>query len=163
MLHILHLRHLYLHVLVKIFSISADVKEHARCILPVLPSPITAIFVKDKDGKLEQKFFEKEDISDLEQDEINRYYTVLGNGDSGAGVIMNGGVMGGHEDTRSTILAVATAGLGFGSWVKRRLRSPRCVNQVSRLAHKELEWMKVMDRKHFDGGKNANIKYLLCS
>ena len=112
-----------MHVLVKIFSISADVKEHARCILPVLPSPITAIFVKDIDGKLEQKFFEKEDISDLEQDEINRYYTVLGNGDSGAGVIMNGGVMGGHKDTRSTILAVVQGGLVLGSWVGRQYRS----------------------------------------
>ena len=146
-------------VLIKIFLISANVKKHLRCILPVLPSPITAIFVKDIDGKLEQKFFEKEDISDLEQDEINRYYTVLGNGDSGAGVIMNGGPMGGHKDTRSTILAVVHGGKVFGPWVKRQSRS--CVNKVSRLTHKELEWMKLMDRKHYAFGKNADIRYLL--
>ena len=34
-------------------------------------------------------FYEKEDISVLEQDNINFYYTVLGKGHSGAGVIMN--------------------------------------------------------------------------
>ena len=136
-------------------------KEHLRCILPVLPSPITAIFVKDKDGKLEQKFFEKEDISVLDQDRINVFYTVFGHGDSGAGVIMNGGIMGGHKDTRSTILAVVQGGLVLGAWVKRLSRSPECVNKVSKLAPKELEWMKSMDRKHYVGGKNADIKYLL--
>ena len=148
-------------VLFRTFSISANVKEHLRCILPVLPSPITAIFVKDKDGKLEQKFFEKEDISVLDQDKINLYYTVLGHGDSGAGVIMNGGIMGGHKDTRSTILAVVQGGIVLGSWVKSRSRAPHCVNKVSKLAPKELEWIKLMDRKHYVGGKNAGIKYLI--
>ena len=149
----------YLVVLIKIFLISANVKEHLRCILPVLPSPITAIFVKDKDGKLEQKFFEKEEISVLEQEKINSYYTALGAGDSGAGVIMNGGPMGGHKDTRSTLLAVVHGGVVFGPWVKKQSRE--CVNLVSRLTHKELEWMKLMDRKHYVGGKNADIRYLI--
>ena len=134
-------------------------KEHLRCILPVLPSPITAIFVKDKDGKLEQKFFEKEDISVLDQDRINVFYTVFGHGDSGAGVIMNGGIMGGHKDTRSTILAVAKAILTLGEWVKSKARSMECANKVSKLASEELDWMKLMDRKHFVGGKNTEIKY----
>ena len=129
--------------------------------MPVLPSPITAIFVRDKDGKLEQKFFEKEDIGVLEQDKINLRYTVVGHGDSGAGVIMNGGVMGGHTDTRSTILAVVSRRLDLGSWVRSQSHSKECVNKVSKLARKELEWMKFMDRKHFDGGKKADIKYLL--
>ena len=149
----------YLVVLIKIFLISANVKEHLRCILPVLPSPITAIFVKDKDGKLEQKFYQKEEISVLEQEKINTYYTALGAGDSGAGVIMNGGPMGGHKDTRSTILAVVHGGKVFGPWVKKQSRE--CVNLVSRLTHKELEWMKLMDRKHYVGGKNADIRYLI--
>ena len=146
-------------VLIEIFSISANVKEHLRCILPVLPSPITAIFVRHKNGKLEQKFYEKEKISVLEQEKINLYYTALGAGDSGAGVIMNGGPMGGHKDTRSTILAVVQGGRVFGPWVKRQSRG--CVNKVSRLTHKELEWMKLMDRKHYAFGKNADIRYLL--
>ena len=146
-------------VLNKIFLISANVKEHLRCILPVLPSPITAIFVKDKHGKLEQKFYQKEEISVLEQEKINTYYTALGAGDSGAGVIMNGGPMGGHKDTRSTILAVVHGGKVFGPWVKKPSRE--CVNLVSRLTHKELEWMKLMDRKHYAFGKNADIRYLL--
>ena len=146
-------------VLIKIFLISANVKEHLRCILPVLPSPITAIFVKDKHGKLEQKFYQKEEISALEQDKINLYYTGHSHGDSGAGVIMNGGVMGGHKDTRSTILAVVYGSLSLGSWVKRQARSMECANKVSKLARNELDWMKFMDRKHHDGGKNADIKY----
>ena len=146
-------------VLIKIFLISANVKEHLRCILPVLPSPITAIFVKDKHGKLEQKYYQKEEISVLEQEKINTYYTALGAGDSGAGVIMNGGPMGGHKDTRSTILAVVEGGKVFGPWIKRQSRE--CVNKVSRLTHKELEWMKLMDRKHYAFGKNADIRYFL--
>ena len=146
-------------VLIKIFLISANVKEHLRCILPVLPSPMTAIFVKDKDGKLEQKIYQKEEISVLEQEKINSYYTALGAGDSGAGVIMNGGPMGGHKDTRSTLLAVVHGGVVFGPWVKKQSRE--CVNLVSRLTHKELEWMKLMDRKHYVFGKNADIRYLL--
>ena len=148
-------------VLFKTLSISANVKEWLRCILPVLPSPITAIFVKDKDGKLKQKYFKKEDISVLDQDKINLYYTVSGIGDSGAGVIRNGGIMGGHKDTRSTILAVLQGGIVLGSWVKKLARSPHCVNKVSKLAPKELEWIKRMDRKHYVGGKNTDIKYLL--
>ena len=153
------MKKLYLVVLIKIFLISANVKEHLRCILPVLPSPITAIFVKDKHGKLEQKFYQKEEISVLEQEKINTYYTALGAGDSGAGVIMNGGPMGGHKDTRSTILAVVHGGKVFGPWVKKQSRE--CVNLVSRLTHKELEWMKLMDRKHYVFGKNADIRYIL--
>ena len=155
----MHFEKSYLVVLIKIFLISANVKEHLRCILPVLPSPITAIFVKDKHGKLEQKFYQKEEISVLEQEKINTYYTALGAGDSGAGVIMNGGPMGGHKDTRSTILAVVHGGKVFGPWVKKQSRE--CVNLVSRLTHKELEWMKLMDRKHYVFGKNADIRYLL--
>ena len=155
----MHFEKLYLVVLIKIFLISANVKEHLRCILPVLPSPITAIFVKDKHGKLEQKFYQKEEISAPEQEKINTYYTALGAGDSGAGVIMNGGPMGGHKDTRSTILAVVHGGKVFGPWVKKQSRE--CVNLVSRLTHKELEWMKLMDRKHYVFGKNADIRYLL--
>ena len=84
---------------------------------------------------------------------------MLGEGDSGAGVIMNGGIMGGHTDTRSTILAVVQGGLGLGPWVKRQDRSMECANKVSKLARKELEWMKLMDQKHFVGGKNAEINY----
>ena len=118
---------------------------------------MTAIFVKDKDGKLEQKIYQKEEISVLEQEKINSYYTALGAGDSGAGVIMNGGPMGGHKDTRSTLLAVVHGGVVFGPWVKKQSRE--CVNLVSRLTHKELEWMKLMDRKHYVFGKNADIKY----
>ena len=155
----MHFEKSYLVVLIKIFLISANVKEHLRCILPVLPSPITAIFVKDKHGKLDQKFYQKEEISVLEQEKINLYYTALGAGDSGAGVIMNGGPMGGHKDTRSTILAVVHGGKVFGPWVKKQSRG--CVNLVSRLTHKELEWMKLMDRKHYVFGKNADIRYLL--
>ena len=155
----MHFEKSYLVVLIKIFLISANVKKHLRCILPVLPSPITAIFVKDKHGKLEQKFYQKEEISVLEQEKINTYYTALGAGDSGAGVIMNGGPMGGHKDTRSTILAVVHGGKVFGPWVKKQSRE--CVNLVSRLTHKELEWMKLMDRKHYAFGKNADIRYLL--
>ena len=78
---------------------------------------------------------------------------MFGHGDSGAGLVMNGGIMGGHKDTRSTILAVVQGGLVLGAWVKRRSRAPQCVNKVSKLAPKELEWMKSMDRKHYNGGK----------
>ena len=67
--------------------------------------------------------------------------------------------MGVHKDTRSTILAVVQGGFVIGSWVGRQYRSRECANLVSRLAHKELKWMKLMDRKHYDGGKVANIKY----
>ena len=74
-------------------------------------------------------------------------------------MIMNGGPMGGHKDTRSTILAVVHGGKVFGPWVKKQSRE--CVNLVSRLTHKELEWMKLMDRKHYAFGKNADIRYLL--
>ena len=84
---------------------------------------------------------------------------MFGHGDSGAGVIMNGGIMGGHKDTRSTILAVAKAILTLGEWVKSKARSMECANKVSKLARKELDWMKLMDRKHFVGGKNAEINY----
>ena len=109
-----------------------------------------------------QKLYEKEDISVLDQDKINFYYAANGRGDSGAGVIINGGPMGGDEDTRSTILAVVKGAVDFASffWTKKQFSSKECTNKVSRLAHNELEWMKLMDRKHYLGGKNADIKYL---
>ena len=138
--------------LIEIFSISANVKEHLRCILPVLPSPITAIFVRHKNGKLEQKFYEKEKISVLEQEKINLYYTALGAGDSGAGVIMNGGPMGGHKDTRSTILAVLRGGTSFAAH-KQNLRPDECIETVSRLTQEEIDWIKQIDQEHYDESK----------
>ena len=124
--------------------------------MPILPSKVTGIFVKNKDGKLEQKLYRKEDMSISIQRNINSYYILHGLGDSGAGVIREttvGGLRDRQDNTRSTILAILTGGKPFKTLVKNEEKTD-CHTTVTKLGQNVLAWMKKIDREHYDNGTN---------
>ena len=136
------------------FLITANVKAYLRCVVPIYPSPITAIYA-GKDRKFKPRYYEKESISIEEQQKLNDYYMYTYFGDSGAGVIReaNADVLkDGHADTRSTILAVLRGGSSFAAH-KQNLRPDECIETVSRLAQEEIDWIKQIDQEHYDESK----------
>ena len=128
-----------------------------RCVVPIYPSPRTAIYA-GKDGKFELRFFQKEEISVEEQQKLNSYYMNIGLGDSGAGVIREAkadGTKNGQADTRRTILAVVERpGVTLQAARKQAYSKDKCTAQVSRLAQNEIDWIKQIDQKHYKGNIN---------
>ena len=120
-----------------------------------LPSPKTAIFVQKSDKTLEPKVYLQKKLEILEQNKINRLYTMTGQGDSGAGVIMQvikaGDVNGIGKESRSTILATIAGGPRFEDSILGG--SPNnCADQVSKLTPEQLVWIKETDRMYYDKG-----------
>ena len=81
----------------------------------------------------------------------------IGLGDSGAGVIREAksdASKEGQADTRRTILAVVhRGGVVIQAARKQDLSKDKCTAQVSRLAQKEIDWIKQIDQKHYKGNK----------
>ena len=119
-----------------------------------LPSPKTAIFVQKSDKTLEPKVYLQKKLEILEQNKINRLYTMTGQGDSGAGVIREGkagDVKGIGGEIRSTILATNAGGPRFEDAILGGAPD-NCADQVSKLTPEQLEWIKETDRTYYDKG-----------
>ena len=140
----------------KIFSYTIflidELKKHLRSIKPVIPYAVTAVFVQQRNEKLEVKMFAAKDTA-LKDRQLLPFISIA-EGDSGAGVFRKSTKLldaspldQGVPEERNTILAVASGGAKLDDWLKDPdPEEPKMF--VSKLTESSIAWIKAIEKKY---------------